>query len=43
MRIDSELIRSISNYKSVSSFARYIKIDDDQKAVAMTIAFKKVG
>jgi len=41
MGIDSELIRAISNHKSVSSFARYNKIDDDQKATAMTIAFKK--
>lgn len=31
MGIDSELIRSISNHKSVSSFARYNKIDDEQK------------
>jgi integrase len=43
MGIDSELIRSISNHKSISSFARYNKIDDEQKASAMTIAFKKVG
>jgi integrase len=43
MGIDSELIRAISNHKSVSSFARYNKIDDDQKATAMTVAFKKVG
>jgi hypothetical protein len=41
--IDSELIRAISNYKSVSSFARYNKIDDDQKAVAKTLAFRNVG
>jgi integrase len=41
MGIDSELIRSISNHKSVSSFARYNKIDDDQKATAMSVAFRK--
>lgn len=43
MGIDSELIRAISNHKSVSSFARYNKIDDEQRAVAMTVAFKNVG
>jgi site-specific recombinase XerD len=43
MGIDSELIRAISNHKSVSSFARYNKIDDDQKATAMTVAFRNVG
>jgi hypothetical protein len=41
--IDSELIRAISNHKCVSSFARYNKIDDDQKATAMTVAFRNVG
>lgn len=41
--VDSELIRSISGHKSISSFARYNKIDDDQKATAMTSAFRNVG
>ncbi len=41
--VDSELIRSISNHKSISSFARYNKIDDGHKADAMHIAFKKVS
>jgi site-specific recombinase XerD len=41
--VDSELIRSISGHKSISSFARYNKIDDDQKATAMTAAFRNVG
>lgn len=41
--VDSELIRSISNHKSISSFARYNKIDDHHKATQMKIAFKKVG
>lgn len=41
--MDSELIRNISNHKSISSFQRYNKIDDDHKASAMTIAFKKVS
>lgn len=41
--VESELIRSISNHKSIESFARYNNIDDDHKASAMTIAFKKVG
>ena len=40
---DSELIRAISNHKSISSFARYNKIDDEHKAEAMKVAFKKVG
>jgi len=39
--VDSELIRAISNHKSISSFARYNKIDDEHKASAMTVAFKK--
>jgi integrase len=41
--VDSELIRSISNHKSISSFARYNKIDDQHKAQAMKLAFKKVS
>ncbi len=41
--VDSELIRSISNHKSISSFARYNNIDDSHKADAMHIAFKKVS
>jgi integrase len=41
--IDSELIRSISNHKSISSFARYNMIDNDHKADAMQIAFKRVS
>lgn len=41
--VDSELIRAISGHKLISSFARYNKIDDDQKATAMTVAFKNVG
>jgi len=40
---DSELIRAISNHKSISSFSRYNKIDDDHKAEAMKVAFKKVS
>ncbi len=38
--VDSELIRAISAHKLISSFARYNKIDDDQKATAMTVALK---
>jgi len=41
--VDSELIRSISNHKSISSFARYNKIDDNHKATAMKVAFKNAG
>lgn len=41
--VESELIRAISNHKSIASFARYNKIDDDHKASAMVIAFRKVG
>jgi len=41
--VDSELIRSISNHKSISSFARYNRIDDEHKAEAMKVAFKKVS
>lgn len=41
--IDSELIRSISNHKSISSFSRYNKIDENYKASQMQIAFKKVS
>lgn len=40
--VDSELIRSISNHKSISSFARYNKIDEEHKATQMRIAFKMV-
>jgi len=41
--VDSELIRSISNHKSISSFARYNQIDDAHKADVMHVAFKKVS
>ena len=39
--IESELIRAISNHKSIESFARYNNINDEHKASAMTVAFKK--
>jgi len=39
--VDSELIRSISNHKSISSFARYNKIDEEHKATQMRIAFAR--
>jgi integrase len=39
--VESELIRAISNHKSIESFARYNNIDDDHKASAMSVAFKK--
>ncbi|RYY00249.1 site-specific integrase, partial [bacterium] len=41
--VDSELIRSISNHKSISSFARYNSISDEHKAREMKLAFKEVG
>ncbi len=40
--VDSELIRSISNHKSISSFARYNNINNEHKASAMKIAFSKI-
>lgn len=41
--MDSELIRSISNHKSISAFARYNKIENEHKASAMKVAFKNVS
>lgn len=40
--VDSELIRSISNHKSISSFARYNNINNEHKASAMRVAFSKI-
>jgi len=40
---DPELTRVISNHKSISSFARYNKIDENHKASAMRVAFKNEG
>ncbi|WP_231489851.1 site-specific integrase [Pedobacter sp. Leaf170] len=40
--VDSEMIRSISNHKSLSSFARYNKIDNGFKAVQMNKAFGQI-
>lgn len=39
--VESKLIRAISNHKSIEPLARYSNIDDNQKANAMTVAFKK--
>ena len=38
--MDSELIRAISNHKSLSSFVRYNKIQDDHKLEATIKAFE---
>ncbi|MFD1630234.1 site-specific integrase [Pseudopedobacter beijingensis] len=38
--MDSELIRSLSNHKSISSFARYNKIEDDLKKNQLLEKFK---
>ncbi|MEQ7800529.1 tyrosine-type recombinase/integrase [Pedobacter sp. ASV1-7] len=40
--VDTELIRSITNHKSMAVFARYNQIDEQHKAREMKIAFKKV-
>lgn len=41
--VDSELIRSISNHKSIASFSRYNNISNEHKEDAMKIAFKNFG
>lgn len=40
--VDSELIRSISNHKSISAFSRYNNIDIEHKTNAMRVAFSKI-
>ncbi|SEA92397.1 site-specific integrase [Pedobacter hartonius] len=43
MGLDSELIRAISNHKSISSFARYNKIAIEHKSREMKKAFEDFG
>ncbi|KQC00682.1 site-specific integrase [Pedobacter sp. Hv1] len=40
--MSSELIRSISNHKSISAFSRYVNINIEHKATEMRLAFSNV-